>query len=169
METLLARFVGMRSIATWQQHMHLSRHLVARQRARAIVMPCVSSMPLGQWQVRTAGTARIAQDVKQESDSHSKVLVRDFVFHSLYAPGIGYFQQQEDVVGRVGQPSLAAHESQATSESGSGVSRGRVDCAEARASGLDFKGMFGEMEYRHTVSKLYEVGKQNTISYMLVI
>ena len=94
-------------------------------------------------------------------DGRINVLVRDFVFHSLYAPGIGYFQQTDDVVGSVWDRNNCVRSIECGGEKYAnrvegegGVSDvGVVSCGE----GLDFNGMFGELEYRHTVAKLYEV------------
>ena len=71
-----------------------------------------------------------------------KMLVRDFVFHSLYAPEVGYFQQPGDVVGSLRDRAAPADASEAAIEAG------RV------RQGLDFNDMLGETEYRHTVAQL---------------
>ena len=75
-----------------------------------------------------------------------KMLVRDFVFHSLYAPEVGYFQQPGDVVGSLRDRAAPADASEAAIEAG------RV------RQGLDFNDMLGETEYRHTVAQHYSQG-----------
>jgi len=98
-----------------------------------------------------------------ESAHRKQLLVRDFVFHSLYAPGVGYFQDK-DVVGSVrGSSEPASHPDSANAHDGKEARRdtraGRVEQATQSASqGLDFNGMLGEMEYRNTVAQLYGQG-----------
>jgi hypothetical protein len=103
------------------------------------------------------GPAGRAEDVEGVGRGHKKhVLVRDFVFHSLYAPGIGYFQDQ-DVVGSVGGSSQPSSDpAGATVERG--TAGGVEHSTETASKGLDFNGMLGEMEYRNTVAQLYSQG-----------
>jgi hypothetical protein len=91
-----------------------------------------------------------------------RVLVRDFVFHSLYGPGVGYFQQG-DVVGSVWDRSrLSNLVSEDRNESSSTSLRScppnSEEGVEETEVGLDFNTMLGEMEYRHIVAQLYDQG-----------
>ena len=108
----------------------------------------------GPGQPGPAGRAEDVEGVGRGLKKH--VMVRDFVFHSLYAPGIGYFQDQ-DVVGSVGGSSQPSSDpAGATVERG--TAGGVEHSTETASKGLDFNGMLGEMEYRNTVAQLYSQG-----------
>jgi hypothetical protein len=125
-----------------------------------------------------ARRSHLPADGGGDSAPASGVLVRDFVCHSLYGKGVGYFQQG-DVVGSVWD--RARLDPGASSSDGSGraftsegshaaaaVARSRAPDVSAgpgspaaeggSAAGLDFKNMLGEMEYRHVVAQLYAQG-----------
>jgi hypothetical protein len=112
---------------------------------------------------RQPGPAGRAEDaaasgaVEGVGRGHRKhVLVRDFVFHSLYAPEIGYFQDQ-NVVGSVeGSSQPSSDPAGATVERG--TAGGVEQSTQTASRGLDFNGMLGEMEYRNTVAQLYGQG-----------
>ena len=128
-----------------------------RCRGEAAVTPRSRSLSHGHGPKPGPAEAAASGAVAGVGRGHRKhVLVRDFVFHSLYAPGIGYFQDQ-DVVGSVGGSSQPSSDpAGATVERG--TAGGVEQSAQTASRGLDFNGMLGEMEYRNTVAQLYGQG-----------
>jgi hypothetical protein len=96
---------------------------------------------VGRWWLARSVAARGLDSIRQRrflSSSHNgteDLLVRDFVFRSLYGPE-GYFEKKT-VVGTAEAPN-------------------RDDAFPSK--GLDFKGMLGENEYRWKVKELYDRG-----------
>jgi hypothetical protein len=93
-------------------------------------------------------TADLADQQPAETTYKRKaetMMVRDFVFHSLYGSGVGYFQEM-DVVGSVAASSIDS------------VKYRQSKAPESGDAGLNFGNMLGEIEYRHVVAQLYKEG-----------
>ena len=105
--------------------------------------------------IRAVSTGRNFPAVPPQGQSGGR-LVREFVFDSLYAPGKGYFQRDQDVVGSV--TDFKSMPGAATCPCSLSDKSEALLVAGGSAAGMNFNEMLSETEYRVKVQSLYDQG-----------